>query len=268
MSSLTGQQINQSYQGLLKLDNSSSGITQNLQAVEDGLGNKTGLRIAIDQFESKNMPTYVALQGRYYGSGFNTTNAASPASTTINVICASPFYDNGDYSYSAISINVVTASTTSETIEAAIYSTQIINPTGLYPYAPIVSGITFDISTTGVKTYTFPSNISMSGFGGGIYFFVYKITGASTASFRGGTSTVPVAVTSVGSQIYGLVESFIPNIYSQTVFRGNNPAGGMMVFSGATSFANPFSTSVNTAQRTDTTVTGNQPGFLLHSVGA
>ena len=49
MSTLTGQQINQTYKGLLKLDDSSTGITQNLQAIQDGLGNNTGLQIKQNQ---------------------------------------------------------------------------------------------------------------------------------------------------------------------------------------------------------------------------
>ena len=46
MSALTGNQIKDTYQGLLKLADSTTGITSSFQAVQDGLGNDTGLRIA------------------------------------------------------------------------------------------------------------------------------------------------------------------------------------------------------------------------------
>lgn len=42
MGTLTGQQINNTYDGLLKLSDSTTGITSTFQAIEDGLGNNTG----------------------------------------------------------------------------------------------------------------------------------------------------------------------------------------------------------------------------------
>ena len=48
MSSLTNTQINNTYPGLLKLSNSTTGITSTTQSVEDGLGGDTGLKIKQD----------------------------------------------------------------------------------------------------------------------------------------------------------------------------------------------------------------------------
>ena len=48
MSNLSNLQINQSFQGLLKLADSTTGITQSLQSVQDGLGNNTGIKLAQD----------------------------------------------------------------------------------------------------------------------------------------------------------------------------------------------------------------------------
>jgi hypothetical protein len=58
MSNLTGQQINQTYPGLLNLETSTTGITENLQAIQDGLGNNTGLRIATNQLEVPNIQSF------------------------------------------------------------------------------------------------------------------------------------------------------------------------------------------------------------------
>lgn len=47
MSNLTGQQIQNTYEGLLNLEDSTTGITSNLQAIQDGLGNNTGDRKSV-----------------------------------------------------------------------------------------------------------------------------------------------------------------------------------------------------------------------------
>ena len=142
MSTLTGQQIKNTYQGLLKLEDSTSGITSNFQQIQDGLGNNTGLRIATNQLEGPGIPSFVPLKAQYYGAGFLNVAGQQYSSGIQNTIIATPFYDGGEYSYSAITFNTQTITSTSDTIEAAIYTSQMINPYGIYPYAPIVSGIT------------------------------------------------------------------------------------------------------------------------------
>lgn len=268
MSTLTGNQIKNTYQGLLKLADSSTGITQNLQAVQDGLGNNTGLMIAEGQLESHNIPSFVSLKGQYYGVGFTATNAAQYGAGTQNVIIASPFYDNANFSYSALTLFTTTATSTSDTIELALYTTQMINPFGLYPHAPVVSGITADTTTQGQKTFVFPSNVSMSGYGAGVYFLVFKITnGGVQPTWRPGVGQVGTLLSSV-SNIYGITQSVAANNFSTTQFRTNNSAGTLQVFTGTTTFDNPFSSTLNTTQSSSTTITGNMPGFILHTVDA
>ena len=46
MPTLSGQTIQSTYQGLIKLADSTSGITSTPQQIQDGLGNDTGTRIA------------------------------------------------------------------------------------------------------------------------------------------------------------------------------------------------------------------------------
>jgi hypothetical protein len=264
MGTLTGQQINNTYDGLLKLADSTTGITQSLQNIEDGLGNATGLRITIGQLESDNIPSFVPLKAQYYGPGFTATNIGQFGAGTQNIILASPFYDNGNYSYSALTLFTTTATSTSDTIELALYTTQMINPLGLYPHTPIISGITADTTTTGQKTYVFPSNISMSGYGAGVYWLVYKISnGGVQPTWRGGIGNLTGLVGI--NTIYGSIQSFTTNIYSSTPFRFNNSNVNFQAFTGTTTFNNPFSATLNTTQSSSTTLTGNMPGFILHT---
>ena len=265
MGTLTGQQINNTYDGLLKLADSTTGITQSLQNIEDGLGNATGLRITIGQLESDNIPSFVPLKAQYYGPGFTATNIGQFGAGTQNIILASPFYDNGNYSYSALTLFTTTATSTSDTIELALYTSQMINPFGLYPHTPIISGITADTTTTGQKTYVFPSNISMSGYGAGVYWLVYKISnGGVQPTWRGGVGNLQGLVGI--NTIYGSIQSFTTNTYTSQPFRFNNTAGNFQAFTGTTTFNNPFSSTLNTTQSSSTSITGNMPGFILHTV--
>jgi hypothetical protein len=261
MSALTGNQIKNTYQGLLKLDDSSTGITQNLQAIQDGLGNNTGLRIGTNQLEVPNIQSFVNLKSQYYGSGFQPTAAAQMAAGTQNVIIAYPFTDKGLYAFSALTFNLITASTSSDTCEAAIYTSQMINPNGVFPYAPIISGLTIPTTgTLGQRTVAFPSNISMSGYGGGIYWIVFKVSNAGVQpTVRFGTGTAQFAVGS-----YGQVAQITPNSY--TVQQRNN--GTWQVFSGQTTFDNPFGTTIASRQSTTTNIAGSNLGIILHTVDA
>jgi hypothetical protein len=266
MSALTGNQIKNTYQGLLKLEDSSTGITQNLQAVEDGLGNNVGLRLAQGQLESDNIPSFIPLKAQYYGSGYVLTSPAQFGAGTQNVILASPFYDNGNYSYSAISIYTSTATSTSDTVELALYTSQMINPNGLFPHTPILSGITADTTTQGQKTFVFPSNISFSGYGAGFYWLVFKISNSGVQpTWRPGQGFT--SGTQQSSLILGNAQLF-NNSFSFLPIRANNTASSFQVFSGTTTFNNPFSSSLNTTQSSTTSFTGNNPGFVLHTVDA
>ena len=264
MATLSGQTIQSSYQGLLKLQDSTTGITTNLQAIQDGLGNDTGLRIATNQLEGDGLLTFVPLKASYYGSGYVSTNAGQFGAGTQNVIIATPFYDNANYSYSAISFYTTTATSTSDTFEAALYTTQMINPFGLYPHTPIISGITASTTSIGQKTYTFPTDISFSGYGAGIYFLVYKISNSGVQpTWRGGQGFV--AQNTLSSAIYGNAQAIAANTFQASPFRANNTTGSFQVFTGTTTFDNPFSATLNTTQSTSTTITGNFPGFILHT---
>lgn len=270
MSALTGNQIKDTYQGLLKLADSTTGITSSFQAVQDGLGNDTGLRIATGQLESDNIPSFVALRARYYGNGINPVNTSQYGAGTQNVILATAFQDNGTYSYSAITIFTATATSTSDTVEFALYTSQMINPFGLYPHTPIISGITADTTTTGLKTFVFPTPITFSGYGAGIYWLVYEITnGGVQPTWRPGVHQQGIVPFNLSTQQYGFPQGLTTNQFlGQPRYNNSTPISGFYSFSGLTTFGNPFPSTITTAQSTSTTLGGNGPGFLLHTVDA
>lgn len=262
MSTLTGQAIKDTYEGLLKLDDSTNGITSTLQPIQDGLGNNTGLRIKTDQLEIPNVQTFINQKARFYGSGFGNTTGTQQLNGAQNIILAYPFQDRGLYSFSALTYNLTTVTSTSDTCEAAIYTSQIINPFGLFPFQPIISGITIPTTgSLGQRTVVFPSSISMSGFGGGVYFLVYKISNSGvqpTVRFGNG-ATAPTA------GFYGQIQSLTTNTFGQQFrFNGNQ----YMAFSGQTTFDNPFGTDLASKQSTLTTFTANNLGIILHTVDA
>jgi hypothetical protein len=264
MSALTGNQIKDTYQGLLKLADSTTGITSSFQAIQDGLGNDTGLRIATNLLESDNIISLIPLKARYYGNGFNNASA-TPYSNLQNVIIATPFYDKGSYSYSAMSFNVLTGST--DIVEIALYTPQMINPSGIFPYEPVISGLTADTTTSGIKTITFPTPISFSGYGAGMYYLVYKITAASSPVFRVSSSNSFTSFAGFLPSVYGFSQSLATNVFA-TQYRFNNAGSTLQVFTGATTFDNPYSTSLPSLQSTSQTASGVAFGFLLHTVDA
>jgi len=266
MATLTGQQINQTYDGLLKLEDSTTGITNSFQSIQDGLGNNTGLRIKQNGLFGGGVMSYNQLQPQYTGNGYLATSAAQYNAGMQNTIIATPFYDSGLYSYSAITTYTGQITTTSDTLEYAIYSSQMINPFGLYPYEPIVSGMTASTTSTGAKTFIFPSNVSMSGTGAGLYWVVYKVSNSGvTPTYRPGTASTSLSLSNTYQLINGIVLGFTGNYTAS--YRSNNGSGNFMSFSGLTTFNNPYSNTINTLQSTTTTLTGNGLGILLHTIG-
>jgi hypothetical protein len=189
MSNLTGQQINQTYPGLLNLATATTGITTTPQQIQDGLGNNTGVKIATNYLTAPNVLGIQDYKADYYGLGF-TTISNVPVASTQNIIIAQPFYDNGTYDYSAMTYNVITATTSSDVITCGFYTGQYVDGVGFAPSQLIQSGITLTTNSIGVKVTTLPSTLSFSGYGPGYYFWLYKISNAGvTPTTRLGGST-------------------------------------------------------------------------------
>jgi len=201
MSSLTSTQINNTYPGLLKLEDSTSGLTNSFQTIQDGLGNNLPLKVKDGQIQGQNLFSFGYFVPDYEGPGFLATQTTPPG-TSQNVLNATPFYNAGLNSFSAITYRVIVATTTTDTAEVAFYSTQFVPGLGLQPKDLILSGISLDLTTTGVKTLALPSTMSFSGFNSGIYFAVMKISNSGvTPTFRTGAYATTATFQVISSQL-------------------------------------------------------------------
>ena len=193
---LTGQQIRNTYDGLLNLQDSTTGITSTYQQIQDGLGNNTNTRISTSGILSPNIVNMNNLKPDFGGNGFSTI-ANAPVANTQNRVQYLPFYDAGVHSYSAITYNLNTLSSTSDVVSVAFYTLQQVPLVGVAPRDLIMSGITFNSaapSTTGVTTTVLPSTLSFSGTGGGFYIIAFYIANAGvTPTVRYTTPNVNTA---------------------------------------------------------------------------
>ena len=194
MSNLTGQQIKDTYPGLLNLETATTGITSTYQQIQDGLGNNTNTRISTLGIQSPTIVGMNNLKPDYAGNGFGAGVGPAPIANTQNRVLYVPFYDPGVYSFSAISYNLGTLSSTSDVVSVAFYTLQQVPLVGVAPGNLIMSGITFDSSapaTTGTKTTILPSTLSFSGTGGGFYIFAVYISNSNvTPTVRYGSANI------------------------------------------------------------------------------
>jgi len=266
MSTLLNQQINNTYQGLIKLADSTTGVTSNLQSVQDGLGNDLPFSVSNNQFKPNvgwSVPKYGI--GDFYGVGL-TAAATAPVANTQNHLIATAFYDSGELSYSAISYNLITATTTSDVVNISFYSTQWIDGIGLCPKDVVLSGLTWQTSGPGVKTDTFATPLSFSAYGPGIYWIVYQISNANvTPSVR--YVNYPTVTTNLLSQTlannFGFIQAPGSNVYGAPFKVSATGTVQLTIAYPTTTYPNPFtSTIANTATSLGAVATF---GFILHT---
>lgn len=263
MATLSGQSIQNTYKGLLKLSTSTTGITSSLQAVEDGLGNNTGIKIATNQFYQQNtIPSMnISWVPDYMGPGFTTTTVAPSA--TQNRILYSLFYDPGLHDYSAITYNVVSATSTSDTFEWAFYDLQWVNSYGLAPRNVIQSGITLNIASTGVKVTSLPSTLSFSGYGGGYFMLVSKVTNSGvTPTFRLGTALNTTWNQQYVNLNYGLCLNNAQNATSGPQRIGT---GNLRQYTNLTTFNNPYTSADISGNWSNVSIT-EQLGWAFNTI--
>jgi hypothetical protein len=196
MANLTGQAIQNTYPGLLNLQTATTGITSSLQSIQDGLGNNTGSRIGTNFFTAPNVVNLnMNLLPDYMGTGINQGTGTAMSTNSQNRLQYNIFYDNGVASYSAITYNLGTLTSTSDVVTAYFYSLQLVPTIGIAPKDLIMSGITLQSTgSTGLKTTTLPSTLSFSGTGGGFYVFAYYVSNSNvtpTVRYGGANFAVP-----------------------------------------------------------------------------
>ena len=229
MANLSGQTIQSTYPGLLNLNTATTGITSTPQAITDGLGNNTGARIGTNFFEAPNLINFNrTLRPDYMGTGIQPSSSANPAGLQGRLFY-NLFYDTGFNSYSAITYNLQTVSTTSDVVTFYIYTLQTVPQVGYAPKDLVFSATNLTTTgATGFRTLTFGSNFSLSGTGGGFYVYGFSISnGGVTPTVRFGNRT-PIAV-SLGSN-YDSLGYFIPSGTTTTTLAGRaNPGASSQV---------------------------------------
>lgn len=211
MSQLTGQQINQSYQGLLKLSNSSTGITSTFQSIEDGLGNDTGIDIKQNGIGSPNilnLPRYANTKG---GLGIQSNVGMTYQTDEYDSLVAFPFYDPGVNVYSGCNYSISAVTSTSDVVQLGFYTSQMDDTYGLIPYQLISTACTLTVNSTGMKTTSFSNDISFSAYGEGVYFCVIRTTNV------GATPTVRFRSNFIQSTFISFLNNFYPAFGSLTV---------------------------------------------------
>lgn len=275
MSTLSGQTINSTYQGLLKLDDSTTGITSSYQQIQDGLGNNTDVLIKQGGIKTlTQMGQENTISGEYFGVGIGTT------STTPGVALYAlpdrysfiPFYDNGFYSYSAITVFVsATNGGTSEIHQFALYDTQWVSPLGIMPNNKIGDTIAPNFSTTaGFQTFTFSSPVS---FPQGLNYVVY-IAQNLTSPGAQITSRLRVAAQTISnsyqySNFLGFTlndagDGYI-NAYGTRAVTSSFPVFQLGVGS-QPYFPSSYTPAELIAGRLLVTPNAGQPGFILHRI--
>lgn len=263
MSNLTSLNINQSYQGLLNLADSTTGITSNPQQIQDGLGNDTGIKIGTNRLEGGNLLNINRPQTpQYVGAGFSATAVAPGA--IQNQLCCSTFYDNGLYSYSAITLNCITLEA-GTSVDISFYNSQVLDTYGLAPYQKLASA-TITTTSTGIKTATLDTTLSFSGTGGGFYWYVIRYNTASSPVLRLAGSPV------VNNTLYGAFAAYsnlgvvfnTAGTAAPAPFRVNSTSTTQygMVLNTATFPSTITSTELNTITSVQATIAG----FILHTI--
>ena len=181
MANLSGQTIQSTFYGLLNLNTATTGITSTPQSITDGLGNDTGLDIATNYLSAPNILNYQSnLRPDYMGVGFGIGGTANQANSQNRLIYG-VLYDTGFNSYSALTYNMVSATTSSDVVSFSLYTPQMVNGYGIAPKDLIVSGITLtSTGVAGVKTTSISPNLSFSGTGGGGYYiYAFVVSNAN-----------------------------------------------------------------------------------------
>lgn len=269
MSSLTGQQINQSYQGLLKLEDSTSGITSGVQTITDGEGNSTGIKIGQDFFQ----PPYgishypISTPNDFYGVGVGGSQI-TPTASQVNNKTVLFFYERGVESYSAVTFNVWTGFDANEWIDYAFYKMDYISGQGYVPVQRVSDAYSYSgvQGSGGFKVHTLPSNLSFSGTGPGVYAMVL-VYNAPDGTLTGRLTSSALNVTTgvypyMGGNL-GFVKNTLNNAAPSWWAATSTSTSGQFTMSG-TSLPTTFTSSNYPA--TSVIASGIGAGFLLNTV--
>ena len=274
MASLSGNTIQDTYDGLLKLEDSSSGITSTFQNITDGLGNETGVKIKENFFQTSNMFAQELYKYQYYGTGWGTSNFtasiplySSPSPTPRKAFIYYP--DLGQNSYSGMSYYLNTATIQDEVFRLRFYNAQFIPSIGLLPYQALSEIIELNTTgSTGIYTHTFTNPLSLSP---GFNFIVFEGYNAGSP----GSATT----TRYRTGAFPLSTTLLMDMLGKTNW-DDSIGGGLQYFNGFGSRANntasyplydvgfddTYTSGTLSSGRLAASPLSNTLGFLLHTI--
>lgn len=188
MATLSGNTIQSTYQGLLKLADSTTGITNTIQTVQDGLGNDVGGVEVNDETFKTTSNYYQPFFKMTYGGGSGISNGNfTPGTNVITSITrrfTGYYYDLGVNSYSAMTFVVNTLGAGTEVYNFAVYDAKLHPTFGLVPNNRLTDVYNIP-STSPLGLLTIPFNSPLK-FDGGVYFVMFQTWGAgnTTGTFR------------------------------------------------------------------------------------
>jgi len=263
MATLSGQTIQSTYNGLLKLADSTTGITDSYQQIQDGLGNDTGILLKNNYIFDSAHITKTIFKPISLGTGFINTSTFGYGNIS-NYLCAIPFWDNGQYEYSSITVNVRTVTSTSDVLTFAFYNSQVTS-NGILPKDLIMSGITIPVNALNKRTVTLPSNLIFSATPG-LNWLMFKVTnGGVSPTLRLGTPAINNMNTALFNK-YGYANS-AGLYFTTTSTLSQSIATNIYAFSGLTNYEVSFTESTIVNAQSIIPLGGQQPfGFLLNLI--
>jgi hypothetical protein len=263
MSSLSSLQINQSYQGLLKLADSTTGITQTLQSVQDGLGNDTGIKLAQDFFSAPSVLSYKPLGRSTGGNGIATGGGTAFVTGSVNKLYGNFFYEQDNASYTGITFRVGTVTSTADEINMAFYTVEQTGQYGIAPKDLIMSGITLDaadLAATGLVTKALPSTLTFPH--PGAYCLMLYVTNPGVVNPTARLTAPAEIALQMGmlSMMYGFVPS-VDGSAAQNPYYGASTESTSVYYNTNAPFVTSFTPSTIAATAQSTTI--SIAGFIL-----
>ena len=150
MGNLTNQYVSQSYQGLLKLDNSNTGVTATLQYVTDGLGNKIPMQVSTSS---------VVITGSFRGDGSGLTGITVDSGSLVTTSSFNAYTSSNDSKVNSLIAGTGSYATTSSltALSQSIASTDLSQNNRL----TAIEGVTGSFaSTASLNSYTLTSSFN------------------------------------------------------------------------------------------------------------
>jgi len=201
-----------------------------------------------------------------YGVGITTGAGVAAIAGSQDRLQSLAFYDRGNIVYSAITIGVGTITSTSDTTEFGIYTSQTLQDgSGIQPKDQIVylgSLSSGDLGSTGFKTLTFPTPMSLGN--PGVYFLcsVTSNPGNTTPSVRYRNPIASTTISGVIGMLYGFVQEYGGQAYTNPFRAGTSVALGQLYGGQAGALLSSYDTTIGSKGSGSST---NLCGFVLNT---